>query len=264
MAEKSSKVGAHPMPSGVELVELRGEAIVPLVRAVAALAIAGLARYAIVGGVAVTARLGQAHRATADIDAVVDQSTPPDAVEALLRLPGATADPSAIHRVLVDGTKIEILGVEPLDDQDLQGIPDKDALFVAAHAWALDTATPLTLVASAVRATAPVASPAALVAMKLHAIEDRSPSRGQDKRAGDAWDIYRLLLDRDARGEIRRDMGGASPALRRLVAQAADRVLVRGVARTRSWLAAGDASMASVTADELRFVGERFVTSLAN
>lgn len=252
------------MPSGDELVELRGEAMVALVRAVDALANAGLGRYAIVGGVAVTARLGQAHRATADVDTVVDETTPPDAVEALLRLPGATPDPSAGHRVLVDGTKVEILSVGPVDDENLRGIPDKDALFVAAHAWALDTATPLTLVASEVRATAPVARPAALVAMKLHAIEDRRASGGQDKRAGDAWDIYRLLLDRDVRGEIRRDFNGASPALQRLVADAADRVLVRNAARTRVWLAAGDASMGSVTVDELRFVGERLLAGLAS
>ncbi|HVM63764.1 MAG TPA: hypothetical protein VMU14_02805, partial [Acidimicrobiales bacterium] len=244
------------MPSGVEFVELHGEAMVALVRAVDALAHAGLGRYAIVGGVAVTARLGQAHRATADLDTVVDETMPPDAVEALLRLPSASPDPSAGHRVLVDGTKIEILSVGPVEDQDLRGIPDQDALFVAAHAWALDTATPLTLVAGELRATASVASPAALVAMKLHAIEDRSATRGQDKRAGDAWDIYRLLVDRDSRGEIRQDMGRASAALRRLVAEAAERVLVRNVARTRSWLAAGDVTMASVTVDELRFVGE--------
>ena len=252
------------MPSGVELVELRGKAMVALVQTVGALAHAGLGRYAIVGGVAVTARLGQAHRATADIDTVVDETTPPDAVETLLRLPGAIPDASAGHRVLVDGTKVEILSVGPVHDEDLRDIPDKDALFVAAHAWALDTATPLTLVAGEARATASVAGPAALVAMKLHAIEDRSASGSQDKRAGDAWDIYRLLLDRDARGEIRRDLGGASPSLQRLVAEAADRVLVRNAARTRSWLAAGDASMASVTIDELRFVGERLLASLAS
>lgn len=69
-------------------------------------------------------------------------------------------------------------------------MPTKDALFVAAHVWALDTSIPLTIVAGArpnVRATAPFAIPAALVAMKLHAIEDRSETRGLEKRAGDAW-----------------------------------------------------------------------------
>jgi len=113
--------------------------MVRLVRAVAALDEAGVGRYAIVGGVAVAARLGQAHRATADVDTVVDETTPPDAVEALLALPDTVRDPSADHRVLVGGTKVEIIGVGPLDEPDLAGIPTKGALFVASHVWARST-----------------------------------------------------------------------------------------------------------------------------
>src|SRR5439155_24751893 len=74
---RSSMTGASTMPSGGDLVILPGDAMVPLVRAVAALADAGVGRYAIVGGVAVAARLNQAHRATADVDTVVDETTPP-------------------------------------------------------------------------------------------------------------------------------------------------------------------------------------------
>lgn len=233
----------------------------PLVRAVAAMADAGLARFAVVGGVAVSARLGQAHRATRDVDTVVDEELPPDAIDTLLQLPGATADPTRRHRVFVDGTQVEVIGVGSVEDDDLAGIPDRDAFFVAAHGWALDTARPLTLVASdaGVRAVVPVAVPAALVAMKLNAIEERRPVAGQDKRAGDAWDIYRLLLDRDADGCVRGQLATAPPTLRRLVSEAADRVLVSGAARTRAWLRAGDAEMAAVTADDLRVMGERLL-----
>jgi hypothetical protein len=42
--------------------------MVPLLRAVGALAQAGLDRFAVVGAVAVTARPGHAHRATTDVD----------------------------------------------------------------------------------------------------------------------------------------------------------------------------------------------------
>lgn len=254
------------VPSGAETIVLTGAAMVPLVRAVAALGKAGLDRYVVVGGIAVTARLGQAHRATTDVDTVVDETRPPDPVEALLALPGAVADPSGDHRVLIDGTKIEILGVGPIHEDDLADIPAKNALFVAAHVWALDTATSLTVIAGAdrqVRGTAPFATPAALVAMKLHAIEDRSPSPGFDKRAGDAWDIYRLLVDRDADGMIRQALTGASTTLRTLVREAAERVLVTGAVRTRGWLQAGDIAMATVTAEELRFVGRRLVAALS-
>jgi hypothetical protein len=253
------------MPSGAETALLQGAAMGPFVSAIGEMADAGIARFAVVGGVAVSARLGQAHRATVDVDTVVDEDVPPDAIEALLRLPGAVADPSRRHRVFLHGTQVEVIGVGSLAEEDLEGIPDRAAFFVAAHSWALDTATPLTLVApdaGSVRATAPVAVPAALVAMKLNAIEDRGGRGAIDKRGGDAWDIYRLLIDRDADGDIRRALGGASTILRRLVAGAADRVLVTGAARTRGWLAAGDAAMGSVTADELRFLGERLLAGL--
>lgn len=98
--------------------------------------------------------------------------------------------------------------------------------------------------------------------MKLHAIEDRSETRGSEKRAGDAWDIYRLLVDLDGDGAIRQGLASAPASLRGLVKDAAERVLMTGAARTRSWLRAGDDTMAAVTADELRFVGRLLVDAL--
>jgi len=239
--------------------------MVPLVRAVAALGDAGVGRYAVVGGVAVAARLNRAHRATADVDTVVDETTPPDAIEALLALPGTARDLSADHRVLVGGTKVEFLGVGPLNESDLDGIPSKDALFVASHVWALDTASPITVVAAAavdVRATAPFATPAALIAMKLHAIEDRSNTGGQHKRAGDAWDIYRILVDLDIDSSVREEFRLASGTLRDLVRDAAERVLVTAASRTIGWLRAGDDAMAAVTSEELRLVGRALIDAL--
>jgi hypothetical protein len=53
---------------------------------------ADLGPYAIVGGVAVAARLGQAHRVTRDVDTVVDQDHVPTAIAVLQALPSATAD----------------------------------------------------------------------------------------------------------------------------------------------------------------------------
>ena len=260
-----SATGASTMPSGGDLVVLPGDAMVPLVRAVAALGEAGVGRYAVVGGVAVAVRLGQAHRATADVDTVVDETSPPDAVEALLALPDTVRDASADHQVLVAGTKVEILGIRPLAEPDLEGIPTKDALFVASHVWALDSASPITVVAAAaadVRASAPFATPAALIAMKLHAIEDRSNTTGQHKRAGDAWDIYRILVDLDIDGSVRTAFRAASGTLRDLVRDAAERVLVTAAARTTGWLRAGNDEMAAVTAEELRLVGRALIGAL--
>lgn len=123
-------------------------------------------------------------------------------MKALLLLDDTRPDPTANHRVYVSGTKVEILGVGPIGEaEDLSWATDADALFVRSHTWALDTAQPVRLVAGddPVEATAPIATAGALVAMKLHAIETRSTAR-LDKRAGDAWDLYRILVDLDADG----------------------------------------------------------------
>lgn len=252
------------MPSGADTVVLAGPAMVGLVRAVAALGDAGLGRHAVIGGIAVTARLGQAHRATADVDTVVDYTTPPDAVQAVLALPGGEPDPDADHRVWFEGTKIEFLPVRPVAIGELDGVPDRNALFAASHAWALDQATPLTVLAQedpAVTATAPFATPGPLVAMKLHAIQDRSVSQGMDKRGGDALDIYRLLLDRNADGAVTAELVAAPDPLPGLVADAARRILLDGAPRTVGWMRAGD-GLSAVSADELRLLAEPVVAAL--
>jgi predicted nucleotidyltransferase len=87
--------------------------------------------------------------------------------------------------VLIDGIKVEVQGTEPFAPADLDGLTDKQILYVGAHRYALESATAVTLVAQAerARATVPLATPGALVAMKLHAIEDRRAGGGLDKRA---------------------------------------------------------------------------------
>jgi hypothetical protein len=238
--------------------------MVRLVRAAAKVADAHLGSYAVIGGVAVSARLGQAHRATADIDTVVDDLTPPPAIEALLDVPGAHADPTGAHRVLIDGIKVEVQGTEPFAPADLEGLTDKQILYVGAHRYALGSATAVTLVAQAehARATVPVATPGALFAMKLHAIEDRRVGGGLDKRAGDAWDMYRILLDLDRSGEVRNELSALPAPLRQVVADAAERIFIERSARTVSWLKAGDERMAAIALDELQALGQPVIDAL--
>lgn len=264
MVARSSRTGVPPNVPGEPCVFLPGAAMVRLVRAAGKVAEANLGRYAIIGGLAVSARLGQAHRATADIDTVVDGLAPPPAIETLLDVPGARPDPSGEHRVLIDGIKVEIQATEPIAPHDLDGLTDKQILYLGAHRYALESATPVTLLAEAEqgRATVLMAIPAALVAMKLHAIEDRRPTGGIDKRAGDAWDLYRILLDLDPTGAVRAELAAIPLPLRKVIADAAERILVERAARTVSWLKAGDDRMATVTTEELQALGRPLVTVL--
>ena len=93
-----------------------------------------------------------------------------------------------------------LLPVGRVSDGDLEGLPDDQALFVAAHAWALATATVVTILAvddpDRRTVAARFATPAALVATKLHAIEGPRGA-GLDKRGSDAWDLFRILSDLD-------------------------------------------------------------------
>lgn len=168
-------------------------------------------------------------------------------------MPGAHPDPTGEHRVLIDGIKVEIQATEPIAPRDLDGLTDKQILYVGAHRYALESATPVTLIAESpdVRATVLFATPAALVAMKLHAIEDRRPSGGLDKRAGDAWDLYRILLDLDATGAVRDELAAIPLPLRNVVGDATERNVV------------GDERMAAITAEELQALGTPVVTALA-
>lgn len=64
-------------------VTLSGPAMVPLVRAAAALETSELPPFAVIGGVAVAVRLGRTVRATADLDAVTDYRSDPGALVAM-------------------------------------------------------------------------------------------------------------------------------------------------------------------------------------
>lgn len=247
-------------------VQLPGPAMRSLVRAVARMSEADLGRWAVIGGVAVAARLGQAHRVTADVDTVVDQDRLPAAFAVLRALPSATADPAGgPHRLLLEGTKVEVIEVGQLPpDEDLDALTDRQRLFIASHAWALDTATPLTVASvgpDAGTATAPFATAAALVAMKLHAIQDRSGD-SQAKRAGDAWDLHQLLTLHDRAGAISAALRTAPAALTTAVRQATDVVLVAGATRTRSWLRTSGGVQATVGADEIRVLGRQLLDGL--
>lgn len=141
---------------------------------------------ALVGGLAVMARLATMHRATTDVDTVVDQVGDP--------VLGAVADAPAVS-TSYDGVTVDVMATSSLPP-DAADLPDDEhhRLFVLAHRWALETAAPLTLVVHGVtdsEAELTVATSPALLACKLHAIADRRDARA-GKRESDARDIFRL------------------------------------------------------------------------
>lgn len=149
---------------------------------------------ALIGGLAVTCRIGSVHRATTDVDTVTDGEGPREHVIEYL------ADGTETERVLVNGVMVDALTTFPLPPSAGE-LPDDShqRLFVLGHRWALDTAEPITVRAtrpdgSTVTADLTVATTAALLACKLHAIAGR-PSASADKKESDARDIYRLTRE---------------------------------------------------------------------
>jgi hypothetical protein len=246
-------------------VVLAGKAVAQMVRAAErANGVPGI-RLAIIGGLAVTCRIGHVHRATGDVDAVVDEVvglTADSGAQLLVEAGIASPDPGdRAHRVFIDGTMLEII-----DTQELPaGISDIDALdrlFVLGHRWALDSAEPMRVVvaASDVDVVLPISVPAALVATKLHAFCDRQQD---EKRASDAYDIYRMLETHDRDGLVADATNGGLPGLAEVVQEVMLERLVEGAARVVRYLKAyGDPAWPEITTDDLRRVVGSFTARL--
>ncbi len=247
-------------------VVLAGDAVAQMVRAAArANDVPGL-RLAIIGGIAVTCRLGHVHRATGDVDAVVDDivGLAADSGAQLLVEAGiAEPDPgNRAHRVFIDGTKLEIIDTQALPPDVTEIAAPFPRLFVLGHRWALESSEPLRVVvaASDVDAILPVAMPAALVATKLHAYCDRQQD---EKRASDAYDIYRLVEIRDRDGALAEATNDAPPGLAEVVREVIVERFVDGAARVVRYLKAyGDPGWPPIDTDDLRRVIGSFSSQL--
>ncbi|MGQ0826656.1 MAG: hypothetical protein ACT4OX_16785 [Actinomycetota bacterium] len=111
------------------------------------------------------------------------------------------------------------------------------------------------------RTTSRVATPAALVAMKLRAMQQRRAGV-LNKRVSDAYDAYRLLAAHDRDGSIARDLTTAPAGLGAWCLTRAREVFDIDAAQTRRWLATGSPDMAAVSVDDLRTVGTVFADVL--
>jgi hypothetical protein len=106
----------------------------------------------------------------------------------------------------------------------------------------------------------PIATPAALVATKLHAFLDRRDDR---KRASDAYDIFRLLEAHDAEGAIA-DATRAGPAgLAQIIDELLTEKFVDDAERVVRYLRSyGEQTWTQVNAEDIRRIGDAFVCGL--
>lgn len=255
------------MSAEVPSVTLMGDAMVPLVRAAAALEAGDVPPFAVIGGVAVAVRLGRVLRATADLDTVTDYRYTPTALEILRGRIDAEYDPAAPNTVTLAGTEVQFQDVAAVTDAEVEHLGPKDLLYVTSHAHALETATTVSIRAhdgaELIEATVPVATAGALVAMKLHAYLDRRSTSGPDKRPGDLWDIYNLLLlvARDAAD----DLAAGGMLLQQVVASTLRQQLIDSAARARTVLrSSNDERYQAITAAELEHAAADFVDRLPN
>jgi hypothetical protein len=168
--------------------------VAPLVASLAALAEAvPIGEFAVIGGLAVLARLQGAHRVTYDLDTVATQHGDElTAVETVISTDGVDG--------LLLGTKIDCIAVGDVPATDIPPdfLPEGEAdrIFILAHRWALDTAEDLRLIAEeggevVAEARCRIATPASLVAMKLQSAPKRRAARAE-KAGGDYLDLFRL------------------------------------------------------------------------
>jgi len=219
--------------------------------------------FTLVGGLAVLARLASVYpyRTTGDLDAVTRGHDRDDFLE-VLKGPGIEPAPKG-DRLLVGDVGVDIIPTGEIDFDGFENIPEKDAIFVLSHHWAMTTSRPLTIAdGTGATVTCPTAIPPALVAMKLGSVQNRRSERPY-KVASDSRDLYFLLQKFDRDGSIAEAIRLGPAPLLPLIASAAQRTLVDGAELLqRSLLVYSSATPQPPFADDLIFVGERLIAGL--
>ncbi len=222
--------------------------------------------FALIGGLAVMARLGRAHRGTQDIDTAVDQEGAiPSGLVVVVDTDAPAGKGRAGLRVKVDSIEV---GDTSAVDLNLEDLPEEafPRAFVLSHRWAFDTASELTL--RCLQRQGPdtivecrVATPAALVAMKLQSAPRRPPARVQ-KAANDYLDLTLLLSNLVLLPLIIADLAESPHGLGVWCAERIRNDFVDDAARISSMIHQGPASR-QVTPDELNQIGRRFLEMFA-
>lgn len=156
-------------------------------------------QWAVVGGFAVNVRISQVHRLTNDIDTI--SRNQPSFVEVLVSEFNADRLANAKLQLTQYGTAVI---VEVMADASSAPLPAEDGerAFALARSMALSTCEPVELQVVmdsgiVARASAPIASTPALIALKAVAIPRRSQSNSPAKVGSDIHDLVRLVQNCD-------------------------------------------------------------------
>jgi predicted nucleotidyltransferase len=232
-----------------------------LVRTLGQLPGEGLTDFCVIGGLAVLSRVGALYRATSDLDTVIDDGA---AIAAMRARPAARPTTNGVS---IGGTTIDIIEIGPIEDAGQ--LPD-DAdlrLFVVAHRFAYDSRGRVTVEVVdqqdgrtvRERAEVDMATPAALVAMKLSSYPKRHGT-GIAKQGSDLQDLLALLQRHDADGALGRSLRTAPFGLAEMCADAARSLLVDdadvAAGRVRRY------TSSQVDADQFRAAGQQLVDSI--
>lgn len=221
-------------------------------------------RIVVVGGLAVISHLSHLHRVTMDVDAVVWMDSPE--VLDLLVTGGAARLTNGAR--LPSGHLVDLITVGAYDPADLP-TEALDRMFILAHRWAYDTARETHITAYGARtglpkasATAWLATPGALAAMKLQSIPRRAGPTIH-KRASDAYDLFRLIDHCERKGTVSRQLATAPSDLGDFCLRQARAYLVDEPERTVRWFRTeGSPDMGQISVDDLVATGTPFAESL--
>lgn len=217
----------------------------------------------VIGGLAVMSRLSVPYRVTTDLD-VVDRRLGAEPQLELLRAANdaETVEPAAVMlKTRYGRVKVDVLEVRQIELDEPSDDPG-DRLHASAHAWAFDTATPLTIEVrrrdgDLIEVTTPVAEPGPLIAMKLQAIMNR----GVEKQGTDLQDIIRLTLDTDTRTAALQQISGVASGIASDIGQHVDLWLRQRGDRALRWIHAVGGS--DIAPDDLSLVAELLLDACA-
>jgi hypothetical protein len=217
----------------------------------------------LVGGLAVLSRLSSPYRATVDLDVVDRLLGDRPQLDILRAAEGAEPiEPAAVLLPTPYGpVKVDVLEVRQVE-LDRPSDDPGDRLHAAAHAWANDTATDLTIETirsngGCIEVTTPVAEPGPLIAMKLQAVMNRAT----DKQGTDLLDVVRLSFDEATRPAALAQIRDAQRALAQDIALHVDLWFTRQQQQTLRWIRAARGT--GITTDDLDLVAELLLAACA-